>query len=133
VTLTDRDRYRLAHFLSSEATAAIGDARMRFNLEATLEEAPTIPADFTPRSLVTMNSTVMLVDLASSRQKMCTLVYPEDRDLVPSNVGVLQPLGQCLLGRHVGDVFDIREGKQIRRFRIESLLYQPEAAGHTHL
>jgi len=131
--LTDKDRCRLAHFLSSEATAAIGNARMRFNLELSLEEAETIAAELTPRSLVTMNSTVVLTDLTSGEHRICTLVYPDDRDLVPNSVGVLQRLGQCLLGRCVGDIVSIPEGKQIRKFRIEALPYQPESAGHTHL
>jgi len=133
MTLTDKDRCRLAHFLNPEATAAIGNARMRFSLELSLEEAKTIAAELTPRSLVTMNSTVVLIDLTSGEHKTCTLVYPDDRDLVPNSVGVLQRLGQCLLGRSVGDIFAIPEGKQIRRFRIESLPYQPEGAGHIYL
>jgi regulator of nucleoside diphosphate kinase len=132
-TITDRDRCRLARFLDCEATAAIGNPRMRFNLELTLEQARTIAAESAPPWLVTMNSTVVLSDVTSGEHMTCTLVYPEDRDLIPNSVGVLQRLGQCLLGRCVGDIFHIQEGKQLRSYCIESLPYQPEAAGHTHL
>jgi len=106
---------------------------LRCDLETTLEEATTIPADFTPRELVTMNSTVGLVDLESGEHKFCTLVYPDDRELVRNSVGILQRLGLCLLGQCIGDIVEVQDGSRVRRLRIESLPYQPEAAGDTHL
>jgi regulator of nucleoside diphosphate kinase len=102
-------------------------------LERRIEEAQTIPVACTPGTLVTMNSTVVLVDVKSGERSTCTLVYPEDRDLIPHSVGVLQQSGQCILGRSVGDIVQMTEGAKTRRFRIESIEYQPEAAGAAHL
>ena len=133
MTVTDRDRCRLGHLLTSEATAGLGSARLRFDLETTLEEATTVPAEVTPRWLVTMNSTVILKDLTSGQRATRTLVYPEDRELMRNSVGILQRPGLCLLGRCIGDIVEFQEGNRVRRFRIESLPYQPEAAGDTHL
>jgi regulator of nucleoside diphosphate kinase len=133
MTVTDRDRCRLGHLLTSEQTAGFGSRILRTDLEMSLEEATTIPAELTPRWLVTMNSTVVLMDLASGEHETCTLVYPEDRDLVPDGVSVLQGLGQCLLGRCIGDIFEIPDHRRIRSFRIEALPFQPEAASKTYL
>ena len=110
-----------------------GDARSRFDLERKVEEAEAILAAQTPRTLVTMNSTVVLVDVSAGERRTCTLVYPEDRDLIPHSVGVLQQPGQGILGRNLGDIVQLAEGTDTRQFRIESILYQPEAAGAGHL
>jgi regulator of nucleoside diphosphate kinase len=133
MTVNDRDRCRLGHLLTCEETVAFGSACVRFDLETTLEEAATIPAAATPRWLVTMNSTVVLKDLATGERKTCRLAYPEDREFLRNSVGILQRLGLCLLGRCVGDIVEVQERNQVRRFRIESLPYQPEAAGDSHL
>lgn len=131
--LNDVDRCRLGTLLTCEESAAYGSARSRADLETRLEEAETIPVAGTPRTLVTMNSTVVIADLTTGERRTCTLVYPEDRDLIPQSVGILQKSGQCLLGRSVGDIVQMDEGPEPRRIRIESIVYQPEAAGHGHL
>jgi regulator of nucleoside diphosphate kinase len=133
MTLTDVDRCRLGTLLTCAEAAAYGGARSRFNLETKVEEAEAIPVECTPRTLVTMNSTVVLVDVSSGERRTCTLVYPEDRGLIPHSVGVFQQLGQCVLGRSVGDIVQMTEGASSRQFRIESILYQPEAAGARNL
>jgi transcription elongation GreA/GreB family factor len=131
--LTDVDRCRLGTLLTCEEAASYGSARERANLETKLEEAEVVSAAATPRTLVTMNSTLVLVDASSGERKTCTLVYPEDRDLMPHSVGILQPLGQRLLGRCVGDIVRTNEGFRAKLFRIETIVYQPEAAGAGHL
>jgi regulator of nucleoside diphosphate kinase len=133
MTINDIDRRRLGHFLSSTETAALGSARSRFELETRLEEADTVPAELTPRELVTMNSTAELIDLESGDHQIFTLVYPDDRDLVRNSLGILQRLGLRLLGRRIGDIVEVQDGIRARRFRIDSLSYQPEAEGDTHL
>ena len=133
MTITDRDRCRLGHLLTSEITAAFGNSHSRWELEARIEDALAIPAERVPSHVITMNSTIVLVDLESGERSRCTLVYPEDRDWIRNSVGVLQPLGRRLLGRSVGEVIEMHDHRSHRRFLVESMLYQPEAAGDTHL
>lgn len=133
MTITDRDRSRLGFLLNCEDTAAFGNAMSRWELEAKVEEATAVPAGRVPAQLVTMNSTIVLVDLETGERARRTLVYPEDREFIPHSVGVLQPLGCSLLGRSVGEVIELREPGGVRRFLVESMLYQPEAAGDIHL
>jgi regulator of nucleoside diphosphate kinase len=127
--LTDLDRFRLGTLLICSDSASLGGVKSRFDLETRLEEAQAIPSEDAPGSLVTMNSTLRLIDVNSGRQRVCTLVYPEDRDLIPQSVSVFQPLGRRLLGARVGDNVKVVEAGQPIRYRIDSILYQPEAAG----
>jgi regulator of nucleoside diphosphate kinase len=133
MTLTDVDRGRLGSLLTCAESAAYGSPRSRFRLEAQIEEAESIPAACAPRTLVTMNSTVMLTDVSSGQRRTCTLVYPDDTDLIPGSVGVLQPLGQSILGCSVGDTVRMTDGGGTRKLKIESIVYQPEFAGAAHL
>lgn len=133
VTLTDLDRCRLGRLLTARDTAAIGAPPSRFDLDVKLDEAQSVPAALAPHGLVTMNSQVRLIDLATGQATTRTLVYPDDRDLMPDSVSVLQELGRRILGRRVGDIVQIREHGQIRQFKIEEIVYQPEEAGAFHL
>lgn len=129
MTITDIDRSRLSRLLIRPDMAGYGSPRSRFNLERQLEDAVAVPAQHAPRSLVTMNSRIELVDVESGDRRLCKLVYPDDRDLFPNSVGVLQQLGQRILGRREGDVVHAVEEGQTKRFRIGSIEYQPEAVG----
>jgi regulator of nucleoside diphosphate kinase len=80
-----------------------------------------------------MNSKLVLTDLGSGEEEICTLVYPEDREIVSNSVSILQRSGLNLFGRCVGDTVEVPDGNRIRRLHIDSLLYQPEIAGDTHL
>jgi regulator of nucleoside diphosphate kinase len=133
MTITDRDRCRLGYLLTCERTAEFGNPHSRWELEASIEDATSVPAERIPAQLVTMNSTIVLVDLESGERMNCTLVYPDDRELIRNSIGVLQPLGRSLLGRSVGEVIEVKERGRVGRYRIESMLYQPEAAGDSHL
>jgi regulator of nucleoside diphosphate kinase len=133
MTITDRDRRRLGYLLTCERSAAFGNPHSRAELEARIEDATSVPAERASAQLVTMNSTIVIVDLETKERARCTLVYPEDRDFIRNSVGVLQPLGRSLLGRSVGEVIEVQEQGRVSRFCVESMVYQPEAAGASHL
>ena len=62
IKLTDVDRGRLGTLLTCQTAAAYGNARSRADLETRVEEAEVISVATTPRTLVTMNSTVEIAD-----------------------------------------------------------------------
>jgi regulator of nucleoside diphosphate kinase len=105
----------------------MGSPSARLELEALLEQATPIPAEQTPADLITMNSTVVLVDARTKDRTSYTVVYPEDYE-IPGSTHVLEPLGQSVLGRREGAPVEVPETGE--HFRIASLLYQPEAAGN---
>jgi regulator of nucleoside diphosphate kinase len=128
-TITVMDRCRLGSLLAAPATASLASRQSRFSLEFKIEEATAILPQLTPATLVTMNSTIVLRQMDSGARTQCTLVYPDDRDLMPHSVEIFDEIGQELIGRSVGDVFEFRDVTGLHRILIESLVYQPEAAG----
>lgn len=83
-----------------------------------------------PPGLVTMNSTVRLIDDQSGREWEIILVYPEDHDPAESCWSVLHPVGAALFGLCVGDVAEMaNDDGSVTRWRIADLPFQPEAKG----
>jgi regulator of nucleoside diphosphate kinase len=130
--VTSLDRCRLGSMLVDSASRAWGSPRDRVALEQALEEAstPRTSADF-----VRMSSRVRLVDLSTGQERYVTLVYPEDVDLAPDCVSVLEPLGVALVGRQLGDVVNCPDMRSGPRFRVAQLLhgYEPVANFSTTL
>ena len=127
--LTDADRCRLGNLLTSREGRAWGTQRRRAELYSVLEEAtPVAPSD-APETLVTMNTTVELVDLESRARRVVTLVYPQDLDVVADGVSVCEPLGVALIGCQEGDVVQCRDEHGSRRMRVARIVRQPEHAG----
>lgn len=127
--ITESDRCRLGALLSSCDSRAWARANCLSVLDARLEDATAIAVEQTPRCLVTMNSTVELMDVRSGQRRRVTLAYPEDCELVSHGVSVFDRLGIQLLGSEIGDV--LHDGT--RRLRVTQILYQPETAGDHHL
>jgi regulator of nucleoside diphosphate kinase len=82
-----------------------------------------------PRNVVTMNSQVVLRNLESGDRLTCTLTYPSEARASRRHVSVTRPLGTAMLGKRVGQIIRWRGGARERRLRIQSVPYQPEAAG----
>jgi regulator of nucleoside diphosphate kinase len=130
--VTSLDRCRLGSMLVDPTLRAWGSPRNRVALEQVLEEAS---APRTSHGFVKMNSRVRLVELSTGQERDVTLVYPEDVDLAPDCVSVLEPLGVALVGRQLGDVVNCPERRSGPRFRVAQLLhrYEPVASFATTL
>ena len=76
-----------------------------------------------------MNSRVRLLDLDSGDAIAVSLAFPSGPAAQDASVPVLSPLGLALLGCREGDVMEWRMPDGLRRLRVDSVLYQPEAAG----
>lgn len=126
------DRSRLGKLLIGSDARAHASTGLLAVLEASLESAIGIEPESAPEGLVTMNSQVRLVDLDSGQEMTCSVVYPEDVDLVEGGVSILEPLGLSLIGRHAGDCVEWRGRSGRRRMRIAEVLYQPEQEGAFH-
>jgi regulator of nucleoside diphosphate kinase len=102
-------------------------------LKAELDRANIVKPQEVPPTVVTMNSTIALVDLDTKEEETYTLVFPEDADISKGKISILAPIGTAMLGYEIGDVFewDVPAGK--RRLRVERIIYQPEASGNFDL
>lgn len=125
ITQHDSDRLR-------ELIDALDDLSGRRDLEALLGEldrATIVAPEDIPPDVVTMNSTVVLHEVERDQEKTVSLVFPADADIDAGAVSVLAPVGTAILGFKKGDVIEWPVPAGLRRFRIEKILYQPEAAG----
>jgi regulator of nucleoside diphosphate kinase len=91
---------------------------------ASIVESSAIPAD-----VVTMNSTVRLIDLNSHEDMVLTITYPEASDINNGKISVLAPVGTAILGCRQGDTITWEVPAGVRSLRVDRVLYQPEAAG----
>ncbi|QMU29671.1 GreA/GreB family elongation factor [Adhaeribacter radiodurans] len=98
-------------------------------LKQELKRALVQPVETIPPEIVTMNSRVRVIELKSSSEMTITIVYPEQADFNAGKISILSPLGTAILGRREGDevIWTAPYCKFI--YRIEEVLYQPEAAG----
>ena len=127
--VTETDRARLNEMIRS--LRVVGDpfrAHLR-ELEDQLRRATVVPASRVDRDVVTMDSRVRLLDLNTRRTETLSLVYHGEAGMFGTRLSVLSPLGVRVLGSRVGDVIEWPVPCGLRRLRIQSVLYQPEAAG----
>jgi regulator of nucleoside diphosphate kinase len=83
-----------------------------------------------PDDVVTMNSSVVLLDLDTGNERLCTLVYPGYFSDAPDRVTVLSPLGTALLGACTGAEIEYDSPKGHRRLKVVDIVYQPKAVGY---
>jgi regulator of nucleoside diphosphate kinase len=86
-----------------------------------------------PPTVVTMNSTIELVDMDTKETETYTLVFPDDADISKGKISILAPIGTAMLGYEIGDVFEWEVPAGKRRLRVERIIYQPEASGNFDL
>jgi regulator of nucleoside diphosphate kinase len=90
-----------------------------------LVEPASVPPD-----VVTMYSRVLLQDLSGAPPARFTVCYPDDAEPAQGFVSVLSPVGTSLLGLRVGDVARWHGPSGFAQsFRVEEMLFQPEASG----
>lgn len=130
VTSADLDRLRRVIAQQRErADLTRENEEALVQLERELDKATLVePTDVDP-DVVTMNSTVLLRAEHSGRISRWTVVYPEDANIDENCISVLEPLGTALLGYRVGDEFEWEMPVGLRRYLVEGIVHQPEAAG----
>lgn len=128
IYVTETDRATLFRLITSRQPAH-QDVKSLVDLKGELERAVVVRAEEVPPAVVTLNSRVRLRDLDSGERGEYTLVLPGSADFRQGRVSVLAPVGTALLGQREGDVVEWVVPAGRKRFCIEAVLYQPEAAG----
>jgi regulator of nucleoside diphosphate kinase len=131
IVITEPDMEGLRYLLDPVRRPLSKDQEHLDVLEQELDRAQILSAGEAPPELVTMNSRVRLKNLTTGKEMTYTLVFPKDADLTAGRISVLAPIGTAILGYRAGDViaWSVPGGK--RKFRIEEVLYQPEAANRS--
>ena len=91
-------------------------------LETELNRGTLVDSSDVPQDVITMNSTVHLLDLDTEEEMICTLVYPDDADIDQNKISVLAPVGTAMLGRGVGDTFEWRVPAGLRRLKVKEIV-----------
>lgn len=126
IFITESDRERLQVLIAKQRVAA--PSKHVATLQAELERAVVVPPREVTPDVVTMRSTVELLDLDTGETETHTLVFPEEADIEQRKISVLAPIGTAVLGCRVGDEFEWSVPAGLRRLRVARVLYQPEAA-----
>jgi regulator of nucleoside diphosphate kinase len=105
------------------------EAELLSELEARVRQAILLdPADV-PADLVTTNSQLLLRDVDTGRHMTVKLAFPACANQRKGKISVLTPLGSMLLGARLGQTLTCPVSGTLAAVIVESILYQPEAAG----
>jgi regulator of nucleoside diphosphate kinase len=131
--VTAFDKERLDDMLAEAREFGDHDRKDLDELAAELARAKVVKTEKIPANVVTLNSKVLLRDLNKDEEKEYRLVFPQEANIATGAISVLAPVGTAILGYSEGDEVEWQVPAGTRRFRIEKVLYQPEAAGHLNL
>lgn len=132
IIITQYDYVRLHDLLNKYAAANKNSATAK-NLMSELTRAKRVDSKEIPADYVTMNSVIELKDLDEPGKLKFRLVFPNDADMEKGKMSVLAPVGTAVLGYREGDVVKWNVPAGGKKFRINKVIYQPEAAGDYHL
>lgn len=102
-------------------------------LVSKLDKALRISPVQVPKSIVTMNSCVVLQNTLTGSENIVTITYPHEADPAKGKVSLFTPIGVALLGCKVGDTASWAISSRVSHYMVKRILYQPEAAGDYHL
>ncbi|MDX5422270.1 MAG: nucleoside diphosphate kinase regulator [Hymenobacteraceae bacterium] len=132
IYLTEKDHQRLHNLV--QAQRLVGGAHVVGALSKELKRAKVVASEEIPTDVVTMNSMVKLREAKSASEINITVVYPKDADLSKWKISVLAPLGTAVLGCKIGDTVEWTAPQRgTVTYKVEEILYQPEAAGDLYL
>ena len=128
IVVTRPDHERLSRLVESARQRRRWEELHLRALAEELEEAEVVDPGMVPPDVVTMHSSVRVLDMVSGEAATYTLSYPVEADLATGRLSVLAPIGTALLGYREGDVVEWPVPGGVRVLKIEKLLHQPEAA-----
>ncbi|QNF33786.1 nucleoside diphosphate kinase regulator [Adhaeribacter swui] len=131
IYMTDKDYHRL-HSLVQLVSVVRGPQVVKA-LSKELRRAKVVAAHEIQKDIITMNSTVQIKELKSKEEMEIKIVYPKDSNLAKQRISVLAPVATAVIGCKVGDEVEWPLADETLIYKVEEILYQPEAAGDLHL
>lgn len=135
IWITEQDRNRLLGLIENMSMSHdkrdmphIKDLELEVSRAEVIQDSSKVPGD-----VITMRSRVRLKNLGRGSVADYTLVYPTEADVDQLRISVLAPLGTAMIGYRTGSEFEVKLPGGPTTFRVEEILYQPEAAGDLNL
>lgn len=129
--ITDNDSRKLRNMLDKDEIRQKEKPAILKKIQAKIENAAVISQMDAPSYLVTMNSHIKVTHLSENRELIFWLAYPDEINQRKDRLSVFTDLGLEVLGRKVGDTFEIGESNET--FRVSGIYYQPEFNKHYKL
>jgi regulator of nucleoside diphosphate kinase len=133
ICISEFDLKRLKELI--KVAEEFGDKRVVQYLEELDEEldrADVVKPQEIRNDVITMNSTFRLRDLDKGEEVVYTLVFPGEADSAKGKISILAPIGTAVLGYRLGDTIEWEVPAGLKTFKVEEIVYQPEAAGDYH-
>jgi regulator of nucleoside diphosphate kinase len=128
IDLSVKDFEKITNLLQRIRPSDIYKQKCLEKLRAEIERARIIPPQDIAPNVVTLHTTVLLIDEQTGKELIYMLVLPEEADPQEGTISVLSPIGICMLGARIGDWFSTDTAEGYRTLRLIKVLYQPEAA-----
>lgn len=129
IYITSKDKEKLWELIQREKFAEYRGSPYIKMLSTEIEKAQVVEPKQIPPDVITLNSTVELVDKATNDEMVYTLVFPEDANVSEGKISVLAPIGTAMLGYKEGDTFEWDTPGGKRSIFVKKIVFQPEAAG----
>lgn len=127
------DYSRLTDLVITAKQFASASTELLDFLESELTRAKIVSPEEIPPYVVTMNTCVHLTDLETGENLKVTLVYPSDAKRQKGNLSILTDLGIAIIGFSVGDTIQWNSPEGLRRLKVNSIDFQPEAVNRYDL
>lgn len=130
IYVTESDLHRLSELIRTYNAAETKDKQGIMILQQELNRASVVKSEKVANNVVTMNSRIRLVSIETQKEMTYQIVYPWDVNVEEGKISVLSPIGTAVLGYKKGDIIEWKVPAGMRTFKIEEILYQPEATGN---
>lgn len=116
--LSENCGYRAARSAQAKAIS-----RIRY-LQRVLEHSRVIETKNLPKDQVTLLSKVEFTNLSTNTRMTYTIVSPHEMNLEGGKISLKSPIGQALMGKHVGEIAEVQAPAGIIKLRIESISFE---------
>lgn len=116
--LSENCGYRAARSAQAKAIS-----RIRY-LQRVLEHSRVIETKNLPKDQVTLLSKVEFTNLNTNTRMTYTIVSPHEMNLEGGKISLKSPIGQALMGKHVGEIAEVQAPAGIIKLRIESISFE---------
>ena len=99
------------------------DVRIR-ELEHKLAEAQIIDTSNFSNEKAVFGATVKVLDVQSEKEQRYTLVGPDEGDLKNARISVQSPVGRALIGKRVGDTFEVQTPAKKVEYEVLDIFFE---------